>query len=833
MTWPFENDTAFITRKLAKRSFAANRMRNIIALIAITLTAVLFTSMFTLSVGMKESLRQANMILSGGDGHASMINLNESEYEAISAHPLVKEISYGRKLADSVDNKALSKRDTLFQYYDDTGLKYLFIEPASGHKPTAENEIIMDTHTLNLLGVPRKIGEEITLKLTLHERSITRSFVLTGWWESYPGVTYGTIVASKAYVQAHADELTYTYDEDHSDTGAISARIKFSSDKNIAEDLKTVLKDCGYSSDFSSPNYVNANVNSMYTSLESSTKAANISALVCTLLLFLFSGYLIIYNIFQISILRDLHFYGMLKTIGATKRQINAVVCKQAWRLAAVGVPAGLCAGFLLGKLLLPMLMADTSFPAGSASVPANPLIFIGSAIFTLVTVYVSTRKPAKTAASVSPVEAIRYTDSDTVTNEKETKRLHSGGASSGMAWANFGRNKKRTALVVLSLSLSIILTSTVFTFSRSVNPEKAIVNMMDSDFSIGQSKLFDRCKVSKESSLSESYIAAVCKQNGFKAGGAEYGCRAVYKSETTTQDFNRLEDGTYATHLYGLDNFPFSRLQLFDGELYAAKLASGKYILEGAYVNSYGDMDMSSLNHEIGDKIELLYHGKTQEFIVLGHVIANEANTYDWVGSCFFLMSDIYRQFTDSSYPMSYKFDVENGAETETEKFLEEYTSNVEPEMTYRSKITIMAGVKDIQNIIVSVGGAFALIIDLIGILNFVNILFTGIFARRRELAILQSIGMTSRQLRSMLCKEGCSYIFISAIISIPLTLLGAYMRIRPVCHQIWFLDFSMNPLILPVMIVLLLFMGILVSYFACRIISRQSVVERLRYGG
>ena len=830
MTWPFENDTRFIVKKLANRSFRSNKMRNIIAAIAIALTTILFTSLFTLGIGVKESTEKANMILSGGDGHARLINMNEVEYDTISKHPLIQEIAYSRKLADSVDNEALSKQTTLFQYYDDIGLQYLSIEPTSGHRPVAENEIIMDTNTLDLLGVPHEIGEEITLALTVHNQHITRNFVLSGWWESYPGVNYGTIVASKSYMQMHTDELADTYAQDHNDTGTITALIKFVNDDNIENTLETVLKDCGYSSDVFSDNYINAAVSPLYTSLRSSNNLGTSLALVCALLAFLLSGYLIIYNIFQISILRDLHFYGLLKTIGATGRQINAVVHKQAKQLSFIGIPVGLLIGFFIGKILLPLIMANTAFSANAATVSPHPLIFVAAAIFAWITVQISTRKPARIAARVSPIEAIRYTDSST--NIRRKKRSHFGNPTRGMAWTNLGRNKRRTALVILSLSVSIILTTMVFTFSHSVDPAKAIKNMIDSDFSIGQSKLFDDYNVSEESALSESYLSAVQQQQGFEIGGAEYGCKASYKSDTSKQDFNQNEDGSFSTHIYGLDSFPLSQLQLVDGEMDTEKLVTGEYILEGAYVSTRGVLDETSLNHSVGDRVELMYNGSIREFTVLGHVIANEANTYDWVGSCFFLPSDVYKAFTGNNYAMSYKFNVTDGMELDVDAFLKDYTTNIEPTMTYKSKSTIMAGVSDIQNTIVAVGGTLSFIIGFIGVLNFANTILTSIFTRRRELAILQSIGMTNKQIRTMLCMEGCNYTFISGIASLPICFIVAYMLIRPICEKIWFLDFKMNLWPLLIILPLLFLIGLLIPYFTCHIITEQSVVERLKCG-
>lgn len=151
---------------------------------------------------------------------------------------------------------------------------------------------------------------------------------------------------------------------------------------------------------------------------------------------------------------------------------------------------------------------------------------------------------------------------------------------------------------------------------------------------------------------------------------------------------------------------------------------------------------------------------------------------------------------------------------------------------MTYKSKSTIMAGTTDIQNLVVSIGGTIAFIIGLIGVLNFANTILTSIFTRRRELAILQSIGMTGKQLMKMLCMEGCCYTVISAIISIPLCLASTLMLVRPICKRIWFLDFKINIWPLLILFLLMFLIGVLIPYVTYRILNRQSVIERLKNG-
>ena len=236
-----------------------------------------------------------------------------------------------------------------------------------------------------------------------------------------------TIVAYRAYMDAHEDELVNTFSQDHNDTGTITGIIKFENTKNVERDLATVIADSCYSSDTEAPNYINAGVNPLYLSSEKSTGTGTILALICILAAFLLTGYLIIYNIFQISVLRDLHFYGLLKTIGTTDRQIRSILSRQAWILSLIGIPIGLGGGFFIGKALLPLLIEQTSFSAAYATVSPNPLIIVAAALFALLTVKISIRKPVKMAAKVSPIEALRYTDSDTAMKDKRKKRIRTG----------------------------------------------------------------------------------------------------------------------------------------------------------------------------------------------------------------------------------------------------------------------------------------------------------------------------------------------------------------------------------------------------------------------
>lgn len=125
----------------------------------------------------------------------------------------------------------------------------------------------------------------------------------------------------------------------------------------------------------------------------------------------LITGYLIIYNIFQISVISDIRFYGLLKTIGTTRRQIRWLVRRQAAILSLVGIPVGLVIGYGIGKIVLPFALSINDYDGMEVSLKFNPWILVSGAGFSALTIFLSCRKPGKIAGSVSPVEAVKYTE--------------------------------------------------------------------------------------------------------------------------------------------------------------------------------------------------------------------------------------------------------------------------------------------------------------------------------------------------------------------------------------------------------------------------------------
>ncbi|MBU5675099.1 ABC transporter permease [Alkaliphilus sp. MSJ-5] len=838
-----------VINRIAFKSFRASKTRNLMAIIAIALTTILFTSLFTIGIGMIESFQNQAMRQAGGDGHAVLKYITDEQYNNMKDHPLIKEISYNKIIADSVDNIEFLKRHVEMYYMDETAMKLGFCEPTTGNAPMKENEIITDTKTLDLLGVPHEVGAKVPLTYTMKGKQIQKDFVLSGFWESDPIFNVGFAIISREFMDLHANQLVHTYRTDYNMTGVINSYIMFKNSSNLEGKLFKVITDSGYTVPAEGekseplPTDIDCNVNWAYLSSNfSSSDPVTVVAVLMLLVLIIFTGYLIIYNIFQISVIKDIKLYGLLKTIGTTSKQIKRIISRQAIILSIIGIPIGLCIGFLIGRALLPMIMGISNYSGPRADVSFNPIIFIGASIFALVTVFISTRKPGKIAGRVSPVEAVRYSGGSEQIRKK-MKHSTDGGKLWRMALSNLGRNKKRTIIAIISMTLSLVLLNSVFTISSGFDMDKFVSKFVDTDFLIGHANYFNMNHFRfPEDELSESFISAVEDQEGFEVGGRIYyniyvGDCSVYRENPDEPSYlgypvNKAINGQPMLDLYGMEDFPLSRLDIVEGQLDIEKLKSGKYIIEGVHEGDHGNILWDTSHYQIGDTVEITVDGKKHEYEVMAktrikqYTISNRS--FDEFA--MYLPTEEYLKIVTEPVVMTYAFNVSDDKEANMESFIKGYTEQVEPLMDYESKQVYVNNFNDFQNMLITVGGILSFIIGLIGILNFINSMFTSILARRQEFAMLQSIGMTGKQLNRMLCFEGLYYAAYTIIFSFTLGTVFSVGIIEGIVGQLWF--FSYQFVIMPLLITypILITLSLIVPYVAYHGISKQSIVERLR---
>ena len=613
-------------RRLASRSFSANRLRNIMAVIAVILTTLLFSALFTTAVSVKYSAEQSTMRQVGGYAHGGFKDLTEEQKEALKNHPLIEK--YGtNKVLTALEEGVFEKNRVEVRYIDEIGADMFFCSPTTGSLPKTARELAADTWVLDQLGVPHRIGEQITVPFVFHGETREETFTLSGFWEKDSAAIVSEMWLSEEFV----DEMLSEYTPDNRmismGAGKWNLDICFADSRNIRENLKTIAEDHGYQiEDAGAENYLHTGVNWAYLSTHSSQgdELLGIAAVAFLTLMIVLTGYLIIYNIFQISVSTDIRFYGLLKTIGTTRRQIRAMIRLQALKLCILGLPLGLLAGYLAGNRISAIVIKNMS--EQQVYQTQNPWIFFGAALFSLLTVLLSCHKPGRIAGAVSPVEAVRYTERASGRKQKRKKDMP-GPKVFQMALANLGRNRKKTVLVILSLSLSVVLLYGVSAFSAGFDMDKFVAKFVTADYLAGHKDVFKNRFGSENQELKDGFIASVSSVEGIKEFGLIY-----YDTGNTTafmtkaqylrfldpmqlqflgDEFQALKDEDLtnpSVGIYGLDEMPFQYLKFVDGEVDYEELKKGNVIIQLVHQDDYGNPYLERAPYSVGDEVTFTF---------------------------------------------------------------------------------------------------------------------------------------------------------------------------------------------------------------------------------
>ena len=258
-----------VIQKLAKKSFGANGMRNRIATLAIALTTMLFTIIFTMGFGTAETFQQQTMRQAGGDSHGVLKNLTKEQYEKLRTHPSIKEEAPRILVADRINNPEFLKRHVEAFYYPEYHYPHCFTEIIDGKAPKKVDEILMDEVSMELLGLKKEAGQQVTLKMQIRqneEEIIDRTFTVSGVTKADPAMNVGFVTVSKEYLKAHEKELSYQVKETGSSTGSIYMDVNFANSRGIQEKLNKMIEDSGYSVKEGAKNYISSNANWAYIS---------------------------------------------------------------------------------------------------------------------------------------------------------------------------------------------------------------------------------------------------------------------------------------------------------------------------------------------------------------------------------------------------------------------------------------------------------------------------------------------------------------------------------------------------------------------------------------
>jgi putative ABC transport system permease protein len=838
---------------LNQRTFKKNRGRNLVAIIAILMTTIMFTTLFTLAQSMSKNMVEMTFRQTGYDGQASFKSITAEQFSLIADHPDVAEAGESLVLG-LAQNKKLGGKQVEIRWSSDINAEHSFAMPTTGTMPTAADEIALDTLILDRLGIPHQLGETVKLewrKDLAKDEVTTSTFTLCGFWEGNESV-----YASMAWVSREfADEMIgdHVADGKTSILGLHTAQVILHSDRNIEATMENILADTGLTG-------LKFGVNLAYSPEMNATAAQESLPMYLGMVLVFLAGYLIIYNIFQISVTADIQFYGKLKTLGTTTKQIKKLIYGQSNRLCVIGIPLGLLLGWLLGMVLVPVLMGRLE---GDPVVSANLLIFLGSALFAWLTVTISCLRPARLAGKVSPIEALRMSDAAT-TSKKKSKSTRNGASITGMAWANLGRNKKRTVTVICSLTLGLVLLSCFYAKNAAFDMEKYLSELTISDFKLDDSSSANQIGGYDPhgSTLNAELVESVEGLAGLEAIGHQYSHQfELTLDDETVQNIDAfytqemLDDwATYdpagpaqienakETHkaigvLYGMDGIPLDAITqeryLLSGSYDAEKFASGDYVLViGPAIDSIEKNAVLPVP-TVGSSIEL--ENRTYTVMAVVYPLqsvdegAYEGGVQDQLCMSFIIPTVTFQQQWPENTLRRLFFNVDDEHIPAAQEMIDAYTKTVDTSLPVTSRKTMAEQYEAETRASAVMGNTISVIIALVGVLNFINSMVTAIVSRKKEFAMIQSVGMTKRQLRKMLICEGLDYAAITLIVSYLVSTLAVGIGVRAItANEFSTFHFTLMPLMICTPI--LLAFAVLIPFLCFKNLEKQSIVERLR---
>lgn len=787
MTWPFENDTGAIVRKLAEKSLKGERRRNFMVAAAVALAAALisFAGLVSASLIQMQRSRVA-------DTYEAVYNgVTEQDVKKLKELPELARV--GEYYLAGTEHSQQGYHGS-YAYCDGemlyTGREQMRL--IKGRLPEKENEIAVSQSWLSRYAPDTQIGGTVLLDT----ESFGGSYVISGLTDALTDEKSGTypFLISKDAIKAW----------ENYDPAGYRAYAHFQNDRELDEETMTAYCRRIAKKLHLPPPGMNSAYFEFYRKPADYTLIAGLAALV------LIAGYIVIQSIFRISVIDKIQSYGQLRTIGATQKQIRRIVKREGRRLGSIGILAGIIPG-AAGSLVL--------FPGGFHALLYAAVILLTVFICRFM-VSVAIRKPVKIAAGISPVEAMRFVpEQKTVRRRKKTPRLN----PVSMGIANFKREPKKTVSIVASLSLGGILFLIVSSAIDTRSPEQYARRLFpDGDY-----------KIYLSSEQSEAEIMAAgnplnkeLKQELLSVDGIT---EVLLTRQSVHADF-----GTAANASAGMcdmltdANYAKAEAALVSGSMPGD---SHSIILDRNNYKRFEDMDT-------GKSLELTLGRKTVSVKISGLFDAKKlpsghgALTMD--GAMLYAPEELFRELLPEIESFDYSWSIVS--DPEKARSVKEGLENI---VAGHSDIALdeIGGViefEEMQNTVL-LGGiqGISWLIFLFGAVNLINTTLSNQMSRRRENSIMRSVGLTGKQLCRMNICEGICYAF-----SASLTTLAAGIPVSiAVCAEISKASFGgeIVPYRFPVLetglfTAALFGMQMLLSVWVIRRQKKYSLIEQMR---
>lgn len=765
------DDRAFVKRTV--RAFLkANHKRNIYVIVTIALTAFMLTSILSMGMSYSRSIEMEAKRFEGSLSHLAFNHPTDEQISKMQTLDYIKTIGQGVEIGQvgmSEDNQPWG-----LNYVDKNQWKEMFSPTymsIEGTYALSKNDIMVSTYLLDAMGIDKPyVGMPLTLtyKVVGKDLPISKTFKVVCIFNDLSQGRNNhipSIYVSKALAE----------DTKRLESNDKVVNVLFTNDKvdYHFQQLKADIHMTQNQEVRISPAYGENN------------RLMTYIIMLALLVFIMLAGFLLIYNVMYISVANHVRLYGMLRTIGASGQQIKKIVLGQMLRLSLWGIPLGLIFSLLVTVGIIPKVLVSSGIQT-RAVLDFSPFIYLGGVVFTLFATRLGMRLPIKKAMEISPMEALLYT------NNSHSKKPYAyqkttGGKAFKMAWRNFRRDTKRTVIVLLSLIIGILTFSSVMVVVKSMDIDHYIEAEYPYDYSIHRNdaeRYFLNDEIDEKiknlegiKAITRTYIGAV----PLKADQAlnDYSEWLMAKTHLSIQQV--VNQGFYSNKhgLKGIDRLGLETL------INRKKLT----INQDAFMKGDGvilEVSDASLIPILSHILEISIESTTEDKLVTlpveGVILPLEDDRENMLKYSEFnilISHQAMGRFLEEPQLLAVDFNAQKGQVESLDRALR---SIEDMGLEISSKSKAERSMRQSKWLMLILGGGMAVILDLIGMINFINVISVSIMSRQKELATLESVGMTQKQILIMLITEGLLYAIITIFISLTIGNLIIYGLLRGV---------------------------------------------------
>ncbi len=793
--------TAKMISLMSKQSLKSSKMRNIFVMITIVLASALLTTVLMFAAGQKQ--KEKNDL--SHRRQVSYYNLTKEQTEQLKKDERIEtQIQLKTGILSEMDGF-----DVMPFYVSEFSDQIRIGELESGSFPESEHDIAVQAAMLVKMQVEPAAGSSVTF--TFYDGS-KETFKVSGILKGSETTKQFPVFFSEDYAKNGSQLKERPYE--------VYARLS-GAEGMYPQECKELMYLIGSSAGIERE-YVNPS-KSFLDSLSVNMQSVMIYGLVGIVILL--ACVLVIYGVFYLSVIGRIHQFGQLRTLGMTRQQMKKFVAREGGFLFLCSAPIGVALGGVAGYLIIP-----DGFKLSHTLIVIS-VVFVTVFIITMISV----RKPARLAASVSPMEALRYVPQDGMkktANKKLCRRL----TPYDLGIMNFSKNRKKTVVTMLSLALGGILFMTAAAYISSFDKEKYARQgyFTDAEFNIQYSagaierNEYGESGLQAQEILGESMIQEICAVDGVKkiTEIKGFGVKYDYPKQ---DEYDSNDNVTPLT----VEETKELAAYLEDGSSDYDKLMSGDYIL---IMDNNTAEEIFGWKFLTGDQITLHYYDGTKmaekKVTILG--ILNDQFLIDHSGLIegWFAMPEqaILNLVSYKNINSHLIVSTDEEKESEIEESLLKLIAD-KPELQIETLSERKIEYAQNANQQFGIISGLSIFIMMFSILSMMNTLITNIVTRKQELAMLESIGMSKAQLRRMLLTESLFLVFVTVGITMTIGTVCGYLLSRCL-YKIgaFYMAFQFPGVFSAAYITVLILVPLVITFVSMRSFSREPLVERLR---